>query len=598
MHSFMSFLLIFSFTLSAPYSKAFAEENSTNAVVKIEASAGADCFKSLDPQDMKNLGNILYLREETANLLFPAVDKRSFEAKRKEIELKFSGEKRDAALALLVFSEKEASSRVIRKAVNKVLKRKDSTLSHEDKESLSSFIESAKKNGESNIEETINLRITSLSPMAEELLSQKGARITDEGEWNFTPEFDFEAARMNPETKNALRSFFPDEVEELSYESRGYAVMGNRVVRSVPDPSQKRGQQPTRWVWVSSDLDMHIRKLLEIEDRLIKKAEEYARLSKKNSHWLTLTGAALDTPAYGDVSLLSLMKSALGPFFSFKGAVKKELKKPGMSEEWKNSLNEQDRLYGEIGEISIELHMHGAPLETIKNVIQQISQLSKKSDADMQMGLKGMKRALTAVVLAPLLPVALPEVAAGFAAAGAAGTTTGVIVATAGASLTVVSLVTPVAIATRNIMKAIQSGDGALCSIVKHGAIVPVEMSETLRWAALGPIVKTLRPALGGLDKVVGLTLLGPNARKYAAIVPLSFLVGSTILNQANATLDAHQAVNNISEALDQARSSGNEAHVLVLEEMLKNARESRWIIVLNLARTSVGVLTAINEKS
>jgi hypothetical protein len=127
----------------------------------------------------------------------------------------------------------------------------------------------------------------------------------------------------------------------------------------------------------------------------------------------------------------------------------------------------------------------------------------------------------------------------------------------------------------------------------KQIASVPVKAIDTLKWGALGPVVKSLTPAL---KPVATYLKLGPASEKYAVIIPGSLITGKGIYDNGKLTLEANKAIDNIEKALVIARKEQNQAHTQVLEQMLKEAKEQRWSHVLTLARSSVGIVDTVRK--
>ena len=73
-------------------------------------------------------------------------------------------------------------------------------------------------------------------------------------------------------------------------------------------------------------------------------------------------------------------------------------------------------------------------------------------------------------------------------------------------------------------------------------------------------------------------------------------MVGKNAVNTVKSGLSNIEAVNNINLALADAKELGNVNHIAVLEEMLKEAKEERWDIVLSLASSVTGIMNVIDN--
>jgi hypothetical protein len=578
----MTYLLILSLTIYLPL--VFAQNNSE--APKISASGGSNCFQSLDAKDMENLGEILYLRDQAvaANKNNPGNE--TYEDKIKTINQKFSGEKKQAALAVLSISIAKKNEARLKQVINQALFRGDNGLNQAEKTQLEDLTKDAKVHG-IDLELLLNFKIASVKNSAS-LLKSKGASLLPNGEWKFGKDFDFSQARNDPKIKAALADFFPNEVKLLSEEARGFVVIGDRVVMNEFDPSKKRDPvKGTEWFWRSDDMEAHSKKTIEIIDRFTKKAEEFAKVSKENTHWVKITDAAISSDIICDKSMKDLL---LLPVFGgidnvvnyFTGSDDDARKR------WDRGLDNQSKIKEELYNISTELTYHGASDETKAALRKTIADLQNKSDMDLEKGLSGTKTALTAIALSPLAvvtaPISLP----------AAGTTgLGAALAYTGATLSVISLATPAIMATRNVIEAANNGDDTLCSMIKFGADVPVKAVENLKWGAMGPVVKVISPALKPIADILN---LGPNASKYALIAPGAIVSGKGVYDNAQATKESQQAIKNIERALEQSKLDQDTAHVAVLEEMLREAKDQRWINVIGLAKSSVSVLDAVKK--
>ncbi len=547
----------------------------------IKASAETDCFKSLDAKDMENLGHILYLREKTVDIVYDP-NKEDLENQLKLINERFTGEKREAAFAILGKKIANRNEAKIRQVMNLALYRGDSNLNEQEIQQLSDLNQTASLN-DLNLRLLLNLKTASLKIHAD-FLKSKGAKLLPNGQWSFGQDFDFSQVPKDPNLAYAIESFFPNEMKELQKDGRGYAIIGDRVV--VKEFDQKSKKIPPEWYCRSANIEKHTKKTIDIIDRFTKKAEEFARLGKENGHWIKVTDAALSGDAICGQSIKDIAIQSfpgIGPLIHHFYSKQED----GMTK-WEKGLNRQLSVNKEMHDLLAELTIHGASDETKSTIREAIFDLQRKSDVEMEGGIEGMKTALTAMALSPLAflasPIALP-------AAGASGVSAGI--AYTGAALTVVSLATPVVIATRNIIHDVESGDGALCSIGKQMAMVPVKAVDTLKWGAMGPMIKTFSPALRSVGEFLK---MGPAAEKYAVIIPGSLIAAKGIYNNAQLTLEANRAIENIEKAIIISRKENNSAHTAVLEEMLKEAKEQRWSHVLTLARSSVGILDTVRK--
>jgi hypothetical protein len=569
----VTYLLIVSLSLSLPFSESVAQSK-VPAAPSIQASAGKDCFKSLDAKDMENLGSILYIREKTASTLSPAAN--DYDVQRKAIDANFSGEKREAAYALLTSAIATSNEALLKKTMNQALARGQTQLNDNDTKQISHLIEQGLQNGV-DLVSILNIRTASMAPAAE-ILKSKGAKLTANGEWNFDADFNFKEIKNDPVLKESLSIFFPEQVKELSQPWRGYAVIGNRIVMNSFDIQQKG--KNSDWYWESADIEDHTKKTVDILDRFTKKAEEYARLSKENWNWVKM----LDAATSGNVVCGASMKDIVGgPVITlarhFTGK-----RNHGM-QDWQNGLDHFSRVHGEMLEFQIELSLHGATDETKNAVREAINRVTNKSEEDFEAGFKGMKTALIGIACSPLVvltaPISLPA---------AGSTATAATLAYAGAALTVISLATPVVMAGRNVYEAVKNGDGALCSVVKHGSTVPVEFVNTLKWGAMGPVIKSLGPVLSPVTKVLN---LGAKGSKYAVLIPSFVLSGKAAYDSNKARMESNEAIAKIEIALRDAKERGNLAHSRVLEEMLRDAKDKKWQSVIGLLGSTVGLLDA-----
>lgn len=591
---FFSHLTILSLSLSltTPVFSAEAQSKSTPIAraQPIKASGGENCFKSLDAKDMANLSSIIDVREDIAQSM-DTTKNIDIQEQKKAIDARFSGEKRIAAYAALSFSIAEANKAAMDRVLNQALAKGEKTLSEAGKKQISGVLEEARKNGV-DLEATLNLRLATIIEPAEKLKA-KGAKILPDGQWSFGKNFNFAEVKNNPELKAALSAFFPDQVEEISKNYRGYTRIGDRVITNIPDPAIKHKGKPT-WVWASEDLETHVRKSVEIMDRFAKKAEEFARVSKENGHWVNVTMAALDADMTGGVMCVSMMDILGGPVLK----LGRYFTGDNNWDKWDGQLDYQSRTFKELGELQTEMLLHGTTPEVFISMNETVGALNSKSDEEMDAGIKGMKRALTAIALSPLAVIGAPVALGGGIAA--ATTTTGTVLAVAGTAVTVGSLTVPVVIAARNINKAIKSGDGSLCSVVKHGAVVPVSFVETLRWSAMGPVLKGLSPVITpvteGASRILNLSALGPEAAKYAPIIPGVVLSGWGVVSSSQSLLSKNEAIENFELALKAAKESGNTRHAAVLEEMIQKAKDERWDDVLSLANSTVGLVGSIHD--
>jgi hypothetical protein len=562
----------------------FAQDS--NSAPKIKASGGSNCFQSLDAKDMENLGNILYLREQTKSKNTSHSENEVYEDQINNINKNFSGEKKQAAMAVLSMAIASRNEARLKQVMNQALSRGDISLNKSERAQISDLIKDARVNG-IDLELLLNLKTASVSQSAK-VLKSKGAKILPNGEWKFGKDFDFKAAKKDPQVKEALSDFFPNEVKYLSEKARGYVVIGDRVVMNEFDPHKKRiNGQEAEWYWRSDDIEEHTKKTVEIIDRFTKKSEEFAKISKENTHWVKITDAALSADIVCDKSMKDIL---LAPAFGgidnvvnfFTGKDDDGMKR------WERGLDRQLKIKDELYQITTEMTYHGASEETKAAMRQAISKLQNKSDEDLEKGLAGTKTAMTAIALSPLAvltaPVSLP-------AAGTTGLSAAL--AYTGATLSVISLATPAIMASRNVIEAVKNGDDALCSMVKYGADVPVKAVDNLKWGAMGPVVKVMSPALKPLAAVLN---LGPNASKYALIAPGAIVSGKGVYDNAVATKEGEVVINNIERALEQSKRDGDKAHVAVLEEMLREAKDQRWINVIGLAKSSVSVLDAVKK--
>jgi ribulose bisphosphate carboxylase small subunit len=182
----ITYLLITSFSFTLPYSVSIAQTKVPVAPL-ITASAGKDCFKSLDAKDMENLGSILYIRERTASSLTPVSN--DYDAQRKAIDANFSGIKREAAYALLTSAIATSNEALLKQVMNQALARGQMQLNDNDKKQISHLIEQGFQNGV-DLVSMLNLRTASMSQAAE-ILKSKGAKISANGEWDFSADFNF-----------------------------------------------------------------------------------------------------------------------------------------------------------------------------------------------------------------------------------------------------------------------------------------------------------------------------------------------------------------------------------------------------------------------
>ncbi len=569
----VTYMLIASLSFSLPFNES-AAQSKIHAAPSINASAGKDCFKSLDAKDMENLGSILYLRERTASSLTPVTN--DYDAQRKAIDANFTGAKREAAYALLTSAIATSNDSLLKQVMNQALARGQTQLNDNDKKQISHLIDQGLQNGV-DIVSMLNLRTASMSPAAE-ILKSKGAKLTANGEWNFDADFNFNEIKNDPILKESLSIFFPEQVKELSQPWRGYTVIGNRIVMNSFDVHQKGKNKD--WYWESASIEDHTKKTVEILDRFTRKAEEYARLSKENWNWVKM----LDASTSANLVCGTSMKDILGgPVLTlarhFSGDRNHEM------QDWENGLDKLSRVHRELLEFQTELIIHGATDETKNAVREATAKVTSKSDDDMNAGIKGMKTALVGIACAPLVvltaPISLP-------AAGA--TATAATLAYAGAALTVISLATPVVMAGRNVYQAVKNGDGALCSVVKHGAIVPVKFVNTLKWGAMGPVIKSLGPVLSPMTKFLN---LGAEGSKYAVLIPSFVLSGKGAYDSNQARVQSNEAIAKIEIALKDSKERGNLAHTRVLEEMLRDARDKKWESVIGLLSSTVGLLDA-----
>ena len=585
LRQFISCAGILSLMVVSPFAVFGSEvSNEPDAVMPmIKKSAGKDCFKSLGAADMEILGNILYSRNNLMKAISPDANK-DYTLQKQDIDKHFSGAKKVAAYALLSNAIAKTNQALLKQVMNQSLYRDEKKLNDNDKKLIKNIIVDARKNG-LDLEDLLNKKISNLWDYAQ-VLKSKGAKLTPNGEWNFDKDFNFEDINRDPKLKNALSAFFPDEVKELSFEGRGFAIIGNRAVQNVPDPKGKDDlKNKQSWVWKSDDVKSHFKKILEIEDRFFKKAEEYARLSKENNNWAVITGAALDTNAYCGISLMKVIPEvnsirALAQYFSGK--------KLNMRDSWDAGLKSQIDLQEDLGKLIIEMSLYGASSEVTAEMRSQLSALTKNSNDDLDKGLVGMKRAMTAIACAPLAaitaPISLP-------AAGTTGATA--FFAYAGFTLTAVGLTTPAVLAAMNIAEASKSGDGLLCSMVKEGAILPVKYIEALKWGAMAPVLKGLEPYA---DKLIKIAKPGPKTLFVTLNGPKALMVGTLAADKVIAGLKNREAIANLEEALRVEEKSGNTAHAEVIKEILKNAKEERWDIALGLAMATVSIHDIINN--
>ena len=535
----------------------------------IKSSGGSECFKSLDATDLENLGQIIYIRNKVARNINDNTD--DFVAKEKEIEKNFSGEKKAAAYALLYQAKAQSNQAAYNQIINKAIFYNNKKI---DEVSSAKYIKEAKKNGV-NLVSLLNSKLASSWGSAQ-LLRSKGARVNPNGDWEFDKKFNFGEIKNNPKLKNALSDFFPDQVKELSQSSRGFAVIGNRVVKNIPDPSQKQSAaNPTNWIWQSADRNEHFQRILEIQDHFLKKAEAYARASKRNGNWAVITGAAIDTKVCGVsfTDILAITPGApslmqLARYFAGK-------KIPNMNDSWEKGLNSQLALQDDLGNMLTDLIALGASKEMIQAMRDQLAALNKKSITELDNGLIGTKRAMFALTCAPLAVVTAPL---SFPAAGAS------LMTTIGFGLTVVSIATPTVLASINIIEATKKGDGLLCSMIKEGSILPVKYVESFRWGAMGPVLGKLAPTA---EKALKLVNLGPQALKITLITPGAILVGVGAVSKIKEILKNSNFILELQEELAREK---NPDHANAIREILKKAKAEEWDAAVGLLMTSVSI--------
>lgn len=554
------------------------KSNSVHPNPVINPSGGRNCFKSLDAKDMENLGGILYLRNKTANSSSP----HDYQAQVKAIDATFSGEKRAAAFAVLSMQISKVNEARLRQAMNQALHRGERNLNQYEIMQINDLVDQA-KNEDTDLIALLNLKTANLRHSAE-ILKSKGAKLLPNGEWSFGKEFNFNEVKNNLKLKDALSAFFPREVAELSLPGRGYSLIGDRIVTKGFDINLKRSaDKDVEWSWKSEGLEEHTSKTVEIIDQFTKKAEEFARMSKENGNWINVTKAGMSADIVCGLSYKDILLPGINGLANYFSADKEN----GM-QEWERKLNEQRKVKQELGQLISDLTIHGASPETLAALRQAIFDLENKSDEELESGLKGMKHAFIGIALAPLAvltaPLSLP-------AAGASTVTA--TIAYTGAALTVISLGTPIVMASRNIYEDVQKGDDKLCSLFKHGSIAPINAIHTLKWGAMGPILKALNPMIKPLSEILH---VGESATKYALIVPASLVSGQGIYNSSIFTIESQKAIRNIEKALEASKAEGKSANTAVLEEMLKEAKDQRWLNVVSLARSSVGLMNSIDK--
>ena len=556
----------------------FAEEKDQTTTIKASAGRGiTDCFSSLDATDMENLGGIIYNKNNIQNSMHPQKNI-DYELQRKDIDKTFTGEKKIAALAILSNAIAKSNEAVLKQVMNKAIDRVDHKVNDEDKKLIGGMIEDGKKNGV-DLEKVLNTNIATLSEYAI-ILKSKGAKITPEGNWSFDDKFNFAEMKSDPKLKSALEAFFPDEVNELSQDSRGFAIIGNRVVKNIPDPTvKKNANEDTSWIWESANIEDHFNKILGIQDRFVKKAEEYARTTKKNSNWIVLTGAALDS----NISCGFRMTSLIPGLNNYRAVLNYiNGKNDNLKDSWDKGLDSQLNSQEELGGLIIEMSRAGATQETIQVMRDQYALLRSKSEEDMEAGLKGMKRSMTAIACAPLAVIAAPI------ALPAAGTTGAALaVGYAGTALTAISLATPLVIAGINIKQAYGNGDGFLCSTFKEASMAGVKTIETLRWGAMGPLLKKLAP---GADKLINYIKPKPVTLFLATHGPSVALVTTLTVSKVKSFIKNAEVRNKLEEAIKIEESVGNKAHADVLKEILKAAKEDKFDLIVDMLSTSVSI--------
>jgi hypothetical protein len=555
----------------------------------IKASAGKDCFGSLEPKDMENLGGILYVRDNVIATTDPE-NIHEFEAKRKRIDATFSGEKREAAYAVLAMSMAKANEARMTQVVNQALSRGEARLNDSDKKLIAGLLKESKEKG-IDLEAALNSKIAT-SVVAAETLKAKGAKILSNGQWQFDKNFNFNEAKTNPEFLNALKTFFPKEMEELSGGKsgyvRGYTVIGNMaVVHDFEGEKRPSKKEDNKMYLRSMDLESHTKRTVQMIDSYMRVSADYARLSKKINHWASRTVEILDTKMCG-VSMLDVGMAPLTGLLKVGNYMGMTPERP-RGDVRVEQLERQKKEYADqLDRLRSNMLRHGIDVEAFNGLQDVMTAVLNQEGEDLEKGFEGAKKAMTAIAFSPALvltaPISLPAAGASMTAAT---------LAYAGAALTVASIVTPIAIAGRNVYQAVKNGDGLLCSMVKHGAQAPVTIINDLKWGALAPGLKTLV----GADKIAALVAkLGPNASKLAVFIPTTAMSGWKIWGAGNEVVTQNEAIANIEKALKDAKALGNTRHAAVLEIMLTEAKDGRWSAVLEIASSSVDIASSIHD--
>lgn len=511
----------------------------------------------------------------------------------------------------------------------------DDKFSKNEKSLLKEIVEKNLSNNVS-IVDALNKKVEQSLGPAQVLLKEKGVKLNENGEWIFDETFDFAKIKRgnqkgnkdkkSMELMNALSHFFPEAVKVLTGENRGYALFGNRVVRNIPDPKQKFNpgkvyldpvtnqykHQETDWIWESEDLEGHLKKVNAIQKRFVRASEEFARMSKQKGSWIMMTGVVVEgminlpidwisprTKA-GDTKICPDPQSSANPLplqgSSIDGLIKHyddgTNSRTPIANLWSEQIRAEQILQEELGMIMRDMALAGASDQTLQAMRDQYASLRNKSDADLENGLKGMDLATKAIIVAPLAvltsPFSLP-------AAGAGLITTSL--GYAGLTLTVVSLATPAVLAMQSISEATAKGDSLSCAIFREGAIVPVKLVHTLKWGAMGPVLKKFAPyADKVLQKFVNVSDVRDAILKYSLMAPGTIVMGKEAVAKSIAWFKNSENMAALEESLKAEEKVGNEAHADVIRKLIKSAKEEKWEIALGLVGIAVGTADLANK--